>query len=126
MRALRLPLLLLTALLLLGLFCSRRTGDLCRDWLEQLAVIDEAAQQERWEDIHQQLTDLQTSWESRRLWLRITLPHQDLESAEALLRRCLFLTRERDSADLRAALSDLTCQLEHMAGTEQLSVENIW
>ena len=126
MRALRLPLLLLTVLLLLALFCSQRTGNLFQTWRKDLSAIGQASEAENWPDARQRLEDLQQQWQQEQTWLRITLPHGDLEDVEVLLQRSLLHARAEDGAALPAVLSDLACQLEHLAEAEKFSLENIW
>ena len=126
MKNILLPLLTLAALVLVGIFCSLHTDALCRDWTAQLQEADQSAQAEDWDSALEQLTALQEDWHKKQIWLRVTMRHQELEEAEALIQRCLFLAQEQDSADLRAAISDLDSQMERLAEGERLSLENIW
>lgn len=125
MRALRVPLFILLALLILSLAHSAAMGRRCRTWLEAAAAADAAAAREQWEQAAGILEDMEKSWNGCRLLLRITLSHQTLDQARSLLERSKLACRLEAGQELRQTLAELASLLRQIDAGERVSWENI-
>lgn len=126
MRALRIPLLVLAVLLCVSLAWSALLARQCSDWLARLDAAERAVSTGDWQGAGTALGRLEESWGQWLLPLHTAMEHREVDEADRLLRQCLLLWEEKDAAALRAAASDLRCQLSHLSDMEKLSLQNVF
>lgn len=125
MKVLRIPCFILLLLLTFTLFNSTAVSKRCRDWTTQLDIIDQKADTEQWSDAGADLENLYQDWTSCQTWFHIVIEHKEIDTAEALLQRCLVLCEEEDDVEFRATLADLRSQFGLLDEMERVSIKNI-
>ena len=125
MKAFKIPLIVLIALLILSIADSLFLTAQCDRWNTLLSAADTAAVQDDWVRAEQSLRSLDESWQSRQTYLHIMIEHDEIDSADTLLHLCFLYCAEKDTAALRAVVSQLQCQFSLLAETEQLSIKNV-
>ena len=112
---------ILTFSLLTGALMDRHTAR----WREQLHRCDALAQAEQWSDATQTLVEGYQDWQTHRVWLHILARHDIVDGAETMYARAIAFSAAREPSEFRAELADLDAQLELLAETERLSLQNI-
>ncbi len=126
MKALRIPILLLSVLFLLSLLNSLFIDRKCQVWTEEVCAVDTLASQEDWVEAEKKLSALYQDWQDAQLYLHITAHCDSLDTVEEQFRCCAVLLSQRDLSQLRPALTSLTAQLQFLADTEQIHPRNIF
>ena len=125
MKALYIPLAILTGALLLSLWagrCTREETDSCTRLLSQAELL---ARQGNWDRARQQLQAAHRLWESSQTAFHTIMDHQDLEEAESLFMGLIASCREQDADDFYRQSAQLQVQLQHLAETQALSLQNV-
>jgi len=125
MKAMRIPVFILLVLVVVSLAHSAAMTRRCREWTAAVEAADRAAAEGSWDEADRLLQQLQEDWEPSRVWLRITISHNTLDSAKSLLEQAQLLSRLREETHLRATLAELGSLLRQMDEGERLSWENI-
>ena len=116
---------ILTSLLLFsfwtGTLMDRHTGR----WREQLHRCDALAQSEQWPEASRALVESYQDWQTHRVWLHVLARHDIVDGAETMYTRAIAFSAAREPSEFRAGLADLDAQLELLAETERLSLQNI-
>ena len=125
MRAVRVPVVVLAAVLAY-ILCNAAwvTGESQR-WLEAAAQVSDAALQGSAEDAGEALDALDALWQRPQGYLHIVISHTELDEAEALLAQARAAVRQGDMQALYPIMAELRSQFELVAETQQVSLKNI-
>ena len=124
MRATRLSLMVLLAVLAFVLWNAAWVTDRCGEWT---AALDEAeAALAQGGSGQQQLDALTTLWQKPQGYLHIVISHEELDEAEALLAQAEAMAAQGDSQSLYPVLAELRGQFRLIAETQRISAKNIF
>ena len=125
MRAVRVPVFVLAAVLAY-ILCNAAwvTGESQR-WLDAAAQVSDAALQGSAEDAGEALDALDALWQRPQGYLHIVISHTELDEAEALLAQARAAVRQGDMQALYPIIAELRSQFELLAETQQVSLKNI-
>lgn len=125
MRAVRVPVFVLAAVLAY-ILCNAAwvTGESQR-WLDAAAQVSDAALQGSTEDTGEALDALDALWQRPQGYLHIVISHTELDEAEALLAQARAAVRQGDMQTLYPIMAELRSQFELLAETQQVSLKNI-
>lgn len=124
MRATRLSLMVLLAVLAFVLWNAAWVTDRCGEWT---AALDEAeAALEQGGSGQQQLDALNALWQEPQGYLHIVISHEELDEAEALLAQAEAMAAQGDSRSLYPVLAELRGQFRLIAETQRISAKNIF
>ena len=124
MKAIRIPVFVLALLLTLSVCNAVYLTGRCTLWEQQLAEAHRAADAGQTADAAAALDRLDALWQADQVYLHIVVSHEDINNAEALLRRSMVLCAVGDE-ELRPALAELGASLSMVAETQQISIKNI-
>ena len=125
MRAIRVPVFVLAAVLAY-ILCNAAwvTGESQR-WLDAAAQVSDTALQGSTEDAGEALDALDALWQRPQGYLHIVISHTELDEAEALLAQARAAVRQGDMQTLYPIMAELRSQFELLAETQQVSLKNI-
>lgn len=124
MRATRLSLMVLLAVLTFVLWNAAWVTDRCGEWT---AALDEAeAALAQGGSGQQQLDALNALWQEPQGYLHIVISHEELDEAEALLAQAEAMAAQGDSQSLYPVLAELRGQFRLIAETQRISAKNIF
>ena len=125
MRAVRVPVFVLAAVLAY-ILCNAAwvTGESQR-WLDAAAQVSDAALQGSAEDAGEALDALDALWQRPQGYLHIVISHTELDEAEALLAQARAAVRQGDMQTLYPIMAELRSQFALVAETQQVSLTNI-
>ena len=125
MRAVRVPVFVLAAVLAY-ILCNAAwvTGESQR-WLDAAAQVSDAALQGSAEDAGEALDALDALWQRPQVYLHIVISHTELDEAEALLAQARAAVRQGDMQTLYPIMAELRSQFALVAETQQVSLKNI-
>lgn len=124
MRATRLSLMVLLAVLAFVLWNAAWVTDRCGEWT---AALDEAeAALEQGGTGSAQLDALNALWQEPQGYLHIVISHEELDEAEALLAQAEAMAAHGDSQSLYPVLAELRGQFRLIAETQRVSAKNIF
>ena len=125
MRAIRIPVFVLAAVLAY-ILCNAAwvTGESQR-WLDAAAQVSDAALQGSTEDAGEALDALDALWQRPQGYLHIVISHTELDEAEALLAQARAAVRQGDMQTLYPIMAELRSQFALVAETQQVSLKNI-
>ena len=124
MRATRLSLMVLLAVLAFVLWNAAWVTDRCGEWT---AALDEAeAALAQGGTGSAQLDALTTLWQEPQEYLHIVISHEELDEAEALLAQAEAMAAQGDSQSLYPVLAELRGQFRLIAETQRISAKNIF
>lgn len=124
MRATRLSLMVLLAVLAFVLWNAAWVTDRCGEWT---AALDEAeAALAQGGSGQQQLDTLNALWQEPQGYLHIVISHEELDEAEALLAQAEAMAAQGDSQSLYPVLAELRGQFRLIAETQRISAKNIF
>lgn len=125
MRAVRVPVFVLAAVLAY-ILCNAAwvTGESQR-WLDAAAQVSDAALQGSTEDAGEALDVLDALWQRPQGYLHIVISHTELDEAEALLAQARAAVRQGDMQTLYPIMAELRSQFALVAETQQVSLKNI-
>ena len=124
MRATRLSLMVLLAVLAFVLWNALRVTERCG---ERTAALDEAeAALAQGGSGQQQLDALNALWQEPQGYLHIVVSHEELDEAEALLAQAEAMAAQGDSQSLYPVLAELRGQFRLIAETQRVSAKNIF
>ena len=125
MRAVRVPVFVLAAVLAY-ILCNAAwvTGESQR-WLDAAAQVSDAALQGSTEDAGEALDALDALWQRPQGYLHIVISHTELDEAEALLAQARAAVRQGDMQTLYPIIAELRSQFALVAETQQVSLKNI-
>ncbi len=125
MKALYIPAVILTAILCFSLWTGRYVDNRVQTWQQMLEAADRAARQEDWDQVEVYLRDAIRDWNRSSPFLHTLMEHDELDEAENLLAGAMAACQVRDQADFHKLLSQLAAQLDHLAETQALDLQNI-
>lgn len=125
MRAVRVPVFVLAAVLAY-ILCNAAwvTGESQR-WLDAAVQVSDAALQGSAEDAGEALDALDALWQRPQGYLHIVISHTELDEAEALLAQARAAVRQGDMQTLYPIMAELRSQFALVAETQQVSLKNI-
>lgn len=124
MRATRLSLTVLLAVLAFVLWNAAWVTDRCGEWT---AALDEAeAALAQGGTGSAQLDALNALWQEPQGYLHIVISHEELDEAEALLAQAEAMAAQGDSQSLYPVLAELRGQFRLIAETQRVSAKNIF
>ena len=124
MKAVRIPLFVLAVLLAFSVCNAVYLTRRCHAWQAEVMAADRAAAAGHPEEASAALARLDELWQADQVYLHIVVSHEDINNAEALLRRSMVLCAIGDE-ELRPALAELGASLSMVAETQQISIKNI-
>lgn len=119
------PLILLASILAFSLWNSKTMAADTARWQAQLRQADALAQSEDWEGAAAALSAGYQDWSARQTYLHIVSPHNAVDEADTMYRRCLAFASTQELAELLAETAGLTERLRLLTEMEQLSIRNI-
>ncbi len=120
------PILILCALMVFGLWNSKRVAALAAQWQAQLQTVGTIAQSGNWTETKEALLQSYADWSVHQTYLHVTLRHDTVDDAEAMYRRAMAFADTEEITEFQAEISDLRDQLRLMSDTEQPWLENIF
>ena len=124
MKATRLSLMVLLAVLAFVLWNAAWVTDRCGEWT---AALDEAeAALAQGGSGSAQLDALNALWQEPQGYLHIVISHEELDEAEALLAQAEAMAAQGDSQSLYPVLAELRGQFRLIAETQRISAKNIF
>ena len=124
MKATRLSLMVLLAVLAFVLWNAAWVTDRCGEWT---AALDEAeAALAQGGTGSAQLDALNALWQEPQGYLHIVISHEELDEAEALLAQAEAMAAQGDSQSLYPVLAELRGQFRLIAETQRISAKNIF
>ena len=124
MKAMRIPLFVLLALLGFVLWNAAWVTDRCDEWTAALdtvtAALDSGGSGSR------ELEQLDTLWQEVQGYMHIVVSHTELDEAEALLAQVSALCGQGDTGEMYQVLAQLRHQFRLIAETQQISPKNIF
>lgn len=124
MRAMRIPIFVLAALLAFSVWNAVHLTRRCALWQQELAAADSAAIAGDTGEAAAALARLRALWQADQVYLHIVVSHEDIHDAETLLRRAALLC-DTGNDELRPALAELRSAMSMVAETQQISAKNI-
>lgn len=124
MRATRLSLMVLLAVLAFVLWNAAWVTDRCGEWTAALDETEAALAQGG--SGQQQLDALNALWQEPQGYLHIVISHEELDEAEALLAQAEAMAAQGDSQSLYPVLAELRGQFRLIAETQRISAKNIF
>lgn len=119
------PLAILLALLTFTLWNSTALSRASTRWQLQLQSAAALAHAENWPAATSTLQECYTDWSAYQTWLHIVTQHAIVDDAEAMYHRAMAFAATEEPSEFQAELSDLMSQVQLLAKTEQLRIENI-
>ena len=126
MKALYIPLVLLSGMLAFGLWTGAYAQAHVVSWRSALQDADRLAQEENWEAAEEAIRRGYADWNNRQVFLHVIMEHAELDEAEVLFSAAFAACDARDVPDFHAALGQLDTQLNLLAETQQLSIQNVF
>lgn len=125
MKAMKIPVAILAAILLAALADGFVLTRQCEDWSTHVEQMERAAVQEDWDTAQYALEDLTESWDKWQTYLHILIDHDEIDQTETLIALCKLHIEEKDTATLRVTVSQLRCMFSLLAEIEQLNIKNV-
>lgn len=124
MKAMRIPLFVLLAVLGFVLWNAAWVTDRCDEWTAALdtvtAALDGGGSGSR------ELEQLDALWQEVQGYMHIVVSHTELDEAEALLAQVSALCGRGDTEEMYPVLAQLRHQFRLIAETQQISPKNIF
>ena len=125
MKALRVSIVVLAALMAVSLVNSAYLTARCGGWTEQLRAVTAAAESGDWAAAEGEMSALRADWQQKQSYLHITLMHEEINEADTLLHQCALYVAQQDREALSDAAVQLSLQFDRLAELEQLSIRNV-
>lgn len=119
MRAVRIPLFVLLAVLFFILWNAAWVTDRCGEWTAAVDTV--TADLDAGGDGGAALGTLDDLWQDVQGYMHIIVSHEDLDEAEALMAQAKALSAQGSTEDLYPVLAQLRHQFRLIAETQQLS-----
>lgn len=126
MRAARIPVFVLAAVLAYILCNAAWVTSESQQWLDAAKRVSEAALRGDAGEAGQALDALETLWQRPQGYLHIVISHTELDEAEALLAQARAAARQGDMQALYPVMAELHSQFALVAETQQMSLKNIF
>ena len=124
MKAVRLPIGVLAAVLVFTLWNAAWITDRCEEWADALDGVTAAL--DGGGDGSVALERLWDMWQEVQGYMHIVVSHTELDEAESLLAQALALCRQNSTEDMYPVLAELRHQFRLIAETQQISAKNIF
>ena len=124
MKAVRLPIGVLAAVLVFTLWNAAWVTDRCEEWADALDGVTAAL--DGGDDGSVALGRLWDMWQEVQGYMHIVVSHTELDEAESLLAQALALCRQNSTEDMYPVLAELRHQFRLIAETQQISAKNIF
>lgn len=124
MKAVRLPIGVLAAVLVFTLWNAAWVTDRCEEWADALDGVTAALDGSG--DGSVALERLWDMWQEVQGYMHIVVSHTELDEAESLLAQALALCRQNSTEDMYPVLAELRHQFRLIAETQQISAKNIF
>lgn len=125
MKAFYIPIALLAVMLIASLWFGHRVQQNVTPWVEQLEEVLTLAENDRWDEAHQQLLAVLEDWSAHSETFHMFLKHQDLDETDTLFVGVIAACREQDSVELHIHLQQLILHFKLLSETQQATWENI-
>lgn len=125
MKPVIIPSAVLVVILSVSLWAGQYVQTRTDYWNALLLQARSEVEEERWEVAEETLSAALADWEARENFLHIMMEHAVLEDTRSLLAGVQAACQERDGDDFHILLAQLLCQLEHLAETQSVSLQNI-
>lgn len=123
MRAVRIPIGVLAAVLVFTLWNAAWVTDRCEEWADALDGVTAALDGGNGSVALERLWDM---WQEVQGYMHIVVSHTELDEAESLLAQALALCRQNSTEDMYPVLAELRHQFRLIAETQQISAKNIF
>lgn len=124
MKAVRLPIGVLAAVLVFTLWNAAWVTDRCEEWADALDGVTAALDGGGNGSVA--LERLWGMWQEVQGYMHIVVSHTELDEAESLLAQALALCRQNSTEDMYPVLAELRHQFRLIAETQQISAKNIF
>ena len=124
MKAVRLPIGVLAAVLVFTLWNAAWVTDRCEEWADALDGVTAAL--DGGGDGSVALERLWDMWQEVQGYMHIVVSHTELDEAEALLAQVSALCGRGDTEEMYPVLAQLRHQFRLIAETQQISPKNIF
>ena len=124
MRAVRIPLFVLLAVLFFILWNAAWVTDRCGKWTAAVDTV--TADLDAGGDGGAALDALDDLWQDVQGYMHIIVSHEDLDEAEALMAQAKALSAQGSTEELYPVMAQLRHQFRLIAETQQLSPKNIF
>ena len=126
MKAMRISCILLLAMLLLSLLSGFGISRQCRLWQNQLQQTDELIARGGRAEAEKKLSALYRNWQDAQPYFNMVVHRDTLSAAEACFQRAKVLIPAGDTAVARAALAELSAQIQSLSDAQQPLPRNIF
>ena len=124
MKAVRLPIGVLAAVLVFTLWNAAWVTDRCEEWADALDGVTAALDGGGNGSVA--LERLWDMWQEVQGYMLIVVSHTELDEAESLLAQALALCRQNSTEDMYPVLAELRGQFRLIAETQRVSAKNIF
>lgn len=124
MKAMRIPLFVLLAVLGFVLWNAAWVTDRCDEWTAALDTVTTAL--DSGGSGSRELEQLDALWQEVQGYMHIVVSHTELDEAEALLAQVSALCGQGDTGEMYPVLAQLRHQFRLIAETQQISPKNIF
>ena len=125
MKALRVSIVVLAALMAVSLVNSAYLTARCGGWTEQLRAVTAAAESGDWAGAEGEMSALRADWQQKQSYLHITLMHEEINEADTLLHQCALAVTRQDEDALADGAVQLALRFDQLAELERLSIQNV-
>lgn len=124
-KAYLLPIGLLLAMILAAVWNSHAIETKTDAWGARLQMAGQLAGQGNWSAAEDTLQAAHADWSAHQIWLRTTIRHDGIDSAEKLYRRAMSFAKTQEPDEFQAEIAELLTDLSLLAEAERLSLRNI-
>lgn len=125
MKSLYIPLALLVGILGFTLWSGMYTHMRTDQWITLLEEAGIRAHEEDWDEATRTLSDAYRDWDSSQTFYHTIMEHEDLDEAEFFFAGAASACREQDAVEFQILLSQLIKQMQLLAETQEISLQNI-
>ena len=125
MRALYIPIALLTIIIISSIAASYYTRQCTGEWIVMLEQCEDFLHEEQWERAYDRLLAAHGGWMQHTAMLHMILDHQALDDVEQFFSGAFAACRDHNGIDLRIFLCQLRSQLDALAETQETDLKNI-
>ena len=125
MKAFYIPIVLLASILCFSLWTGRYVQQQSDVWAAQLKIAAQHAQSNNWGKAADTIQQVYSGWNEQQFLFYTVMDHADLDEAQTLFAGSFAACQEQDSEDFHILLAQLSLQLQLLAETQDIRIENI-
>lgn len=115
----------LPLIILFGALFMAQTKNISDAYILSVQQIEEHAKNQRWDQAQQILTELSTTWESKKAFLQLWILHSDADDITRYMKEVQVGLMLRDQSVIFLGTTNLIESLDHLQHKDDLSLTNI-